>query len=367
LSRLVKLIVFLGMVGLFTCAVGFGFVFILSGGDIIGFAQTTLLRLSLSSRQDDLERPAGTDATPRRFTINSGDSPTAVANNLLNAGLIRDADLFVDYVQFEGLDTQLEAATYFLNETQTIPQIAYVLIDSANSNIPFRILEGQRIEEIATLIDQNHLFAFTGQDFLNVVSSGAVIDPVFAAEMGIPVGASLEGFLFPDTYILPPEITPEGLRDELLENFKAKIGTQMAIDAAAQGYTMRDMVSLAAIIQREAVWDDEQPLISSVYRNRMTIGMKLDADPTVQYGLQGTRDSWWPRITAADYNDVISPYNTYLNNGLPPGPIANPGITAIRAAVYPAESSYYYFRAKCDGSGYHVFATTFEEQVANGC
>jgi UPF0755 protein len=367
LNRTLKIIILLGIIGVFTCAVGFGFVLILSGGDIVHLAQTTLLRISLSSRQDDLERPVGTDATARRFTINPGDSPTMVAANLLNAGLISDADLFVDYVQLEGLDTELEAATYFLNQTQTIPQIARTLIDSANSNIPFRILEGQRMEEIAALIDQNHLFAFTGQDFINVVGPGAVIDPAFAAEMGIPAGASLEGFLFPDTYILPPDITPAGLRDTLLENFKEKVGTQLAIDAAAQGYTLRDMVSMAAIIEREAVWDDEQPLISSVYRNRLVVGMKLDADPTVQYGLNGSRGTWWPIITVDDYTDVISPFNTYLNTGLPPAPIANPGISAIRAAVYPAESVYYYFRAKCDASHYHVFATTFEEQVANGC
>ncbi len=94
--------------------------------------------------------------------------------------------------------------------------------------------------------------------------------------------------------------------------------------------------------------------------------MKLDADPTVQYGI-GYRDgAWWPSITQGDYQTAISPYNTYLNPGLPPGPIANPSQTAVHAALFPAESGYYYFRADCAGSGYHVFATTFEEHVANG-
>lgn len=367
MSRLAKVFLFCGVMMLFVCAVAFGFVLFLSGGNIGRFVQTTFLRLSLTARQEDLERPVGTDATPRRFTINPGDSPSAVGQNLLGAGLIDDATLFIDYVQVEGLDVELEAATYFLNQTQTIPQIAHILIDSAHSNIPFVILEGWRMEEIAGSIDQNHLFGFTGQDFLRVVGVGAAIEPAFAAEMGIPAGASLEGFLFPDTYVLPPQITPEGLRDTLIENFKSKVDTKLIADAAAQGYTLRDIVILASIIEREAVHEDEQPAISSVYRNRMAIGMKLDADPTVQYGIQGTRGSWWPTITRDDYTDVISPFNTYINNGLPPGPIASPGISAIRAAVYPVISNFYYFRAKCDGSNYHVFATTFEEQVANGC
>lgn len=367
MSRLLKVSVFFGVLTLFVGAVSFGFILILSGGDITGFARITLLQFSLSSRQDELERPVGTDATPRQFTINPGDSPVAVAQNLYSAGLISDMDLFVDYVQVERLDTQLEAGIYFLNQTQTIPQIARVLINSSGSHIPFRILEGMRLEEVAALVDQNPLFRFTGQDFLNVVNFEAVIDPQFAAEMGIPAGASLEGFLFPDMYVLPLEITAEGLRDKILENFKIRVGTQLIIDAAAQGYTLRDMVTLASIIEREAILDDEHPLIASVYRNRLTAGIKLDADPTVQYALNGSRDTWWPQITPADYQNVISPYNTYRNTGLPPGPIASPGLSAIRAAIYPAESSYYYFRARCDGSQYHIFATTYEEHLNNGC
>jgi len=95
--------------------------------------------------------------------------------------------------------------------------------------------------------------------------------------------------------------------------------------------------------------------------------MRLQADPTVQYGINGARGRWWPAITQADYRNIASPYNTYLNEGLPPGPIASPGLSAIRAATYPAESSYFYFRAKCDRSNYHNFATTYDEHLANGC
>jgi UPF0755 protein len=367
LIRLLKAIIFAGVVLLFIGAVALGGLLIFSGGDLVNYVQTALVRLALIGREEDLERPLGTDATPRRFTINLGESPLVVARNLANNGFISDAQLFVDYVRAEGLDTQLEAGIYFLNQTQTIPQIARVLIDSAGSHIPFTVLAGQRIEEVVANIEQGGLFNFGGQEFLALVQTGAPMDPAFAAKMGIPLGASLEGFLFPAEYILPPTITALELRDTLLENFANNVPDQWIADAAAQGLTIRDVVIIASIAEREAVWDDEHPLITSVYRNRLAIGMKLDADPTVQYALNGARGRWWSNITPADYRGVVSPYNTYLNTGLPPGPIANPSLSALRAALYPAESSYYYFRARCDGSNYHAFATTYEEHLANGC
>ncbi|MEO1289708.1 MAG: endolytic transglycosylase MltG [Chloroflexota bacterium] len=108
-------------------------------------------------------------------------------------------------------------------------------------------------------------------------------------------------------------------------------------------------------------------MIASVYRNRLEIGMNMEADPTVQYGINGTRGEWWVNITVADYRGVNSPYNTYLINGLPPGPIANPSLSAIRGAAYPAQTDFIFFRAKCDGSNYHNFAVAFDEHLANGC
>ena len=108
-------------------------------------------------------------------------------------------------------------------------------------------------------------------------------------------------------------------------------------------------------------------MIASVYHNRLNIGMKLEADPTVQYGLQGARGAWWPPITYADFRGVQSPYNTFLVAGLPPGPIASPGLSAILAALQPAESGYFFFHAACDNSFYHNFAVTYEEHLQNVC
>jgi UPF0755 protein len=343
------------------------FLLILSGGRPVDFVQRIVLRLTLSNRQAELDQPIGTDDTPLRFTIAPGDPPSLIARRLLENGLIADPVLFINYLRLEGLDVELEAGTYFLRQTQSLRQIALALTDSRSSSITFTVLPGWRIEEVAANIDRNRLFGFSGAQFLALVGAGAPVDPSFAELVGLPQGASLEGFLFPETYVLPPDISAEGLRDTLLNAFISATVPQMRTDAQTQGLTLRDVATLASIIQREAVHDREHSMIASVYRNRLAIGMMLQADPTVQYGLNGARGGWWPRITQADYRGVVSPYNTYRVQGLPPGPIANPSLSALRAALYPAESAYYYFRARCDGSNLHNFSTTYEEHLASGC
>lgn len=362
--RVITLFIILIVIGAGVAGIA---LFVVSDGNPVSYIQTELIRLSLASRQDELNRAIGTDETPQRFTINSGDSPSLVAQNLFTQNLITDAELFVDYLRVEALDTQLEAGTYFLNQTQNIPDIAYTLIDSRNSSITFRVFEGSRIEEVAATIEANRLFGFTGQEFLLLAQQGFVDLPEFAARYGIPGTATLEGYLYPDTYILPPSITAVGLRETLLEAFSNAVDGQLLADANAQGWSMHEIVTLASIVEREAVWNEENPTIASVYRNRLEIGQTLDADPTVQYGLQNSRGTWWPNITQADYRNVQSPYNTYINNGLPPGPIASPSLAAIRGALYPAQTDYFYFQAQCDGTGYHNFTQTYEQHLQNSC
>ena len=355
--------VLLAACGLFS-AIG---LLVVTGGNPVGAVQQLVFRVQLAGRQNELNTPISSDETPVRFNVAAGDTPRMVAQNLAAAGLIGDADLFVTFVRANDLDTQIEAGTYFLAQSEPLTEIAYALTDSGANTIPFRILEGWRMEEVAAAIDQTPLFGFDGEDFLRAVGPGATPDPAFAAAIGMPPGAALEGFLFPETYTLPASVTPEMLRDILLSEFMLQAGTPLAASAQTQGLSLYQAVTLASIIQREAVRVDEMPLISSVYRNRMSVNMRLEADPTVQYGI-GQRDGrWWPQITQADYSSAVSPYNTYLNTGLPPGPIASPGLAAIHAAIAPQQSPYYFFRAACDGSGYHVFAVTFDEHVANAC
>jgi len=366
-NRLIQLLLALASVLLISAILCVSGLLIVSSGEPVDYLQTALIRLRIVGREADLDQALGVDTSPLRFTIAPGDTPRVVAANLVTAGLIDDPELFVDFVRVEGLDRQLEAGVYFLTRAESPRQIAYALTDSRAGQFSFRILEGWRMEEIAAVIDRNPHFGFTGTDFLRVIGVGSTPDPAFAAYVGLPTGAVLEGFLFPNTYTLPAEITPEGLRDFLTTEFMAQVTPDLHAQAAAQGLTLYEAVTLASIIQREAVHADEKPLISSVYRNRLAIGMKLDADPTVQYAIGYRGERWWPQITQADYIAVISPFNTYLNIGLPPTPIASPGLTAIRAAILPQTSEYFFFRAECSGSGYHRFARTYEEHLANGC
>lgn len=335
----------------------------------LSILELAYLHVWLTGQQAALDTPAGTDTSTVVFIVNTGDTAGRIGENLANQGLITDAELFRNYARLEGLDSQLEAGTYFLNQTQTIPQIAEALTDSSTATVPFRSLEGWRREEIAAAIDDkatNPLLTFSGADFMAVTSPGGYALPSFAAYVGLPDGVSLEGFLYPETYFLPPDATATVLRDIMLSTFQERVDGTLKAQAEADGLTLYQAVTLASIVEREALFATEGPQIAGVYLNRLAIGMNLDADPTVQYSI-GYRDgTWWPNITTAEYRSTQSTYNTYLHSGLPPGPIASPSLAAIQAVIFPVESGYYYFRADCSGSGYHVFAVTFEEHVANG-
>ena len=351
----------------FVGALVLAFGLIASDGRLLDMAQTALLRIQLQSRQDELHAASGDDDSAIRFDIALGASAQQIADDLVAASLIADTQLFLDFARVEGYDRRFEAGVYFLNQTQSIVEIAALLTDSSRSHIPFRTVEGARIEEVAQQIDSNGMFAFTGADFLAQVWAGTPLPADFAAWAGIPAGASLEGYLYPDSYQLPPDISAMGLRDTLLGAFRERVNDELRNTALERGLTLHQAVTLASIIEREAVWQDEHAMIASVYHNRLRTGMRLQSDPTVQYALHGARGRWWSPITFADFREVVSPYNTYLVDGLPPGPIASPSLSAIHAAIHPAESDFFFFHAACDGSYYHVFATTYEEHLANAC
>ncbi len=349
--------------------VGLSLPVILSGnaGGVGSLLRRAMTRITLLVRTDDLARTVSADSTPQRFVVQDGDSATTVARRLQDADLLHEAQLFVDFAFAHGLDVHLKPGVYFLGRTQTIPEIARQLTNLHGSALQFRVFAGWRLEEIAAAIDSHGRFAFSGADFLNLVGPGTWLDPAIAAQTGLPPGASLEGYLFPDRYSLPPQITALGLREALIQQTLAQFTPQMRVDATAQGLSIHQVLTLAAIVERESLHDDEDARIAGVYRRRLALGMKLEADPTVQYALSSQTDSWWPRISQAHYYTLGSPWNTYLHAGLPPGPIASPGLSAIRAVIYPAQGDTFYFRAACDGSGYHVFARTYAEHLANAC
>jgi UPF0755 protein len=185
----------------------------------------------------------------------------------------------------------------------------------------------------------------------------------------LPPGASLEGYLFPDTYRLPKDVTAADAVARMLANFDRRVTPAMRDKLAAQKRTLFQAVTLASIVERESAVAQERPVIASVYSNRLKTGMALDADPTVQYAMASAKKQapWWPQLTQEDYRSVKSPYNTYLNPDLPPGPIASPGLSSIQAAIEPAQTNFYFFRASCNRDGTHLFSKTLEEHAAKAC
>jgi UPF0755 protein len=367
------MLVFIGL-GVLALLCG-GVAFFFAGDQIADVMRNTTRELRVAQRADDLERPLSDDTTPVQFAVAEGEGAGQIAQKLNAQNLVSDGDLFVDYIIIEDLDSRLGTGTYFLNRAMNIKDVAVALTGTEYRAIDLTVFGGQRIEEIAAMIDAIPRFEFTGADFLATVGRGAQVDPAFAQYVGLPAGASLEGFLLPGRYVLAPDITALMLRDRLVNAFLDGAGGEINNLAAEQGYSLYEVVTLASIVQREALYDDERPLIAGVYRNRLerpdpdTDGsppMRLNADPTVQYPL-GEPGNWWPQITVSDYQGVDSSYNTYRVIGLPPGPIANPSLTSIRAVVEPEDSDFFYFRADCRTDGYHDFAPNYQEHLANGC
>ncbi len=332
--------------------------------DLQGF----VLSIYLNSRSGDLTSPAGKDDTPVLFTIERGESLNAIANRLQSEKLIKDPDLFKRYLQYNGLDASIEAGDFELKQTMDIQQIAKVLQEGRIAELNVRIPQGKRLEEIAAIIASQ--VPVDGPELLTLMQDAGQWKSEFEFLNDLPEGATLEGYIFPDTYSLARDkITARDVVLVALRNFDKQVTPQMRADLQAEGRSLYDAIRLASIVEREAAVEEERPAIAGVYFNRLQDGMALDADPTIQYALGNTRDpnTWWPQITQDDYQGVQSPYNTYLNVGLPPSPIDNPALASIQAAIYPEKHAYYFFRASCNNDGTHRFAKTLDEQIANEC
>ena len=226
------------------------------------------------------------------------------------------------------------------------------------------ILPGWRVEEIANSLPTSG-FGITPEEFLRAVQAHP---DGYSFSMCLP-DASLEGYLFPGSYTLPRTSTVADLLPQILMNFEAQVNPEVKNGFTNQGLDLCQAVTLASIVQREAIQEDEMPLIASVFYNRLNSGAELASDPTVQYAIGFNQDqgTWWTNPLSLQDLEFNSPYNTYMYKGLPPGPISNPGLAALRAVAFPAQTNYYYFRAGCDGSGRHLFAETYTEHLANEC
>jgi UPF0755 protein len=315
----------------------------------------------LLTHGDLLITPLNPNGVEQRFSISQGESVSSIALRLEQASIVVNSQALLDYLIYTGLDLTIQSGEYILSPTLSIVDIARELQDATPQDVTFVILPGWRLEEIAASLPTS------GLDISSETFFSAAANPPQVLEFASPI--SMEGFFYPDTYILPRETTVEQMLDIIARNFTAHLTADMQNAFANQGLSVLQAVTLASIVEREAIHIEEAPQIASVYLNRLAIGMKLDADPTVQYalGYQADAGTWWKNPLSLDDLMVPSPFNTYQTVGLPPTPISNPSIEALNAVAFPTPSSFYYFRAACDGSGYHVYSVTLEEQIANAC
>ncbi|MFN8440768.1 MAG: endolytic transglycosylase MltG [Caldilineaceae bacterium] len=330
----------------------------------------------------EINQRVSNDYHPLRFRVEAGDPARLIGQKLKEAGLINDDLLFEAYVRSSGVSTRLSAGIFVLSPDMTLAQIVDELLRADAGSVTVTIREGWRVEQIADSLAAANVFndladgkSDQAEAYRQIVTSGVLPEGIDASRYTFlnsrPQNTSLEGFLFPDTYLLPAEgATALDLVTRQLDAFAEKVEPlyQEAVVAKTTSYDLYSVLILASIVEREAVVAEERPVIAGVYLNRLAQSMKLEADPTVQYalGYQANSGQWWKTpIYLEDYSNVDSPYNTYLYTGLPPGPIACPGLESIRAVLEPAQHNYLFFVALPDGSGRHVFAETFEEHQQN--
>jgi UPF0755 protein len=307
-----------------------------------------------------LGRPVSSDPTDIPFVVDTGDSGATVANRLAARSLIRSALAFRLVVRLEGLGSRLQAGSYELRPTMSTTQIAATFSEGQMVGGFLTIPEGWRIGQVADALDRSDVD--TRADFVSYVEH-----PPASTTWPVPAGHSLEGFLFPDSYRFDRNTPVSTVVRQMIENFKRHVTPELHRDAQALGLSEYQWVTLASIVEREAVIPAERPVIASVYFNRLKGGMKLEADPTIQYVLADdatpAASAYWKRtLTFADLARS-SPYNTYEVTGLPPGPICSPGLDSLIAAARPATTDYLYFVAKPDGS--HAFAHSYAQQQQN--
>lgn len=273
------------------------------------------------------------------FVVEKGEGVRSIANKLKSQGLINDPVVFFLLVKQKGLDGKIQAGSFRLTPAQQAADIAESLTHGTLDTW-ITIPEGKRAEEIAEILEDK--IPTYSEDWRGVLILN-------------------EGYLFPDTYLIPKDADINLIVSILRNNFNQKYGSIRV----QSGLSMAEIVTIASLIEREAITEEEKPIISGIIKNRITDGMALEIDATIQYakGYDPIKKAWWSIVTPVEYQSVRSPYNTYLNAGLPPTPIANPGLSSLAAAANPANTSYYYYLH--DKNRKIRFAETNEEHIVN--
>ncbi len=309
--------------------------FIIFFAVLVLFAGSTIIWWKNGSRAQD-----SANSSPQIFVVSKGEGVREIANNLKGQGLIRDPIVFFLLTKKMGVDKTIQAGDFRLNPSMNVYEIIEDL-EHGTLDIWTTIPEGLRASEIAKILKDKMP---TYQDY-------------WQTEL-----QKNEGYLFPDTYLIPRDADVNMIINILRNNFNKKYST---LDTSKSKFSQSEIVTIASLIEREARHDVDRPLVASVITNRLNLGMKLDIDATIQYalGYQANEKRWWKRSLTNIDKLLQSPYNTYRVAGLPPAPISNPGLESLRATISPAKTSYLYYIT--DRNGVNRYSEDLEGHNAN--
>jgi UPF0755 protein len=302
-----------------------------------------------------LERPyRGFTEADVFVDLPTGDSVAAMATKLADAGVVPDAFTFRLAARLSHTDRRLNAGEYRFTAAATPYDVAARLARGDVYRIGVVFPEGLTIAEMASIFAASGLG--TAEEFTRAAADTL---PIASYD---PAATDLEGYLFPDSYAFSRHVGADAAVRAMVKAFEHAVGTaDFRAAAVAQGMSLRDVVTLASMIEKETARPEERPLVSAVFHNRLKLRMPMQCDPTVIYALMRA-GRWNGNVTHADLQ-INSPYNTYRYGGLPPGPIAAPGLASLTAAVHPADVPFLYFVSRNDGT--HVFAATLAEHNRN--
>ncbi|GIP44998.1 aminodeoxychorismate lyase [Paenibacillus sp. J45TS6] len=311
-------------------------------------------------------KPVTASTEPVIFTIDKGTGTSQIADNLEENGIIRNSLFFKVYLKLNNEGAGFKAGTYAFVPGQSYKEIVTALNNGdvqQEETLKFTIPEGYTLKQMAEKLDTEG--ATVKELFMDIVNQPELFSSIpIVAEIkdNTDYLFKLEGYLFPETYELAKGSTAEDIIVRMLTEMQEKLDSIPDFEAKlkARGLTVHELLTVASLIEREVVVPEERPLVASVIYNRLESNMRLQIDATVQYLLGKQKE----RLLYKDL-EVDSPYNTYRNTGLPPGPIAAPSLSSIEAALSPETSDYLFYVTKKDGSSEHLFAKTYEEHLKN--
>ncbi len=294
----------------------------------------------------ELFLPLPEEFGPKEIYIPKGASYRQAVEILSIEHLVRDKKLFMFLGRLTGVDRRIKAGYYSMEEVERPFDVVMLLRKGKIIENIVTIFEGDSLLEISEKLEEKRIM--DKETFKKIAKDKSFL---WAYNIDAP---SVEGYLYPDTYAFPKGIDPEEAVGIMIDKMREKYAYDLRMKSALMGFNEREVLTLASIIEKEAVIEKERALISAVYHNRLRKNMLLQADPTTIYGIKSSK----AKITLKDLKNK-TPYNTYIKKGLPPGPIASPGLKSIIAAVYPENVPYLYFVSNNDGS--HTFSVTSKD------